>query len=263
MAYPVITRRDCPKARAEKKNHTAKAQQHLNDRNSRNVLTDIIAENFVDSPTALFVTPSFDAAHYPSFEKSSERRAFCHNQAKNYIKRLNRLAKRRGGEIRYVYSMSVGEGGRCHFHMVIDGVTAEDVRDAWGRGDVDYHHFYTDKKWVADRDWYCGADNVNPVAIAKYMMHNASCRLVGQHPWHASRNCVRPKSEPVAIIPDGASIEPPEGAEVLERESVETLYSSYQFIEYIDPRPATAPKQNRKRRTAPPPIPRSKDAESL
>ncbi len=261
--YPVTTRWDCPKARAEKKNHTAKAQQLVNDRNSRIALTAIIAENFSDSPTAFFVTPSFDAAHYPALTKKSEYWAFCCSEAKNYIKRLRRLANRRGGDIRYVFSVGIGEGGRWHFHMLIDGVTAEDIRDSWGRGDVDYHHLYADKKWVADRDWYCKADNVNPVAIAKYMMHNASCRLVGQHPWHVSRNCVRPKAQPATIISDNTSIEPPEGAEVLDRELSETLYSSFQFIENIDPQHATAPKHHRKRRTAPPPVPRSESTESL
>lgn len=256
-SYPVTTRWDGPKARAEKKNHTAKAQQLVNDRNSRIALTAIIAENFADSPTAFFVTPSFDAAHYPAFGKKSEYWAFCCSEAKNYIKRLRRLAKHRGGAIKYVYSVGVGEGGRWHFHMLIDGVTAEDIRDAWGRGGVDYHHLYTDTKWVAMRDWYCKVSNVNPVAIAKYMMRNASCRLVGKHPWHASRSCVRPKAEPATIIPDNASIEPPEGSEVLDRETSETLYSSFRFIEYIEPKPATASRHHRSRRTESPPVYRS------
>lgn len=261
--YPVITRRDCPKARAEKKNHTAKAQRLVNDRNSRIALTAIIAENFAESPTAFFVTPSFDAEHYPILTKKSEYWAFCCSEAKNYIKRLRRLAKRRGGDLRYVFSVGIGEGGRWHFHMLIDGVTAEDLRDAWGRGDVDYHHLYTDAKWVAARDWYCKAENVNPVAIAKYMMHNAGCRLVGQHPWHVSRSCARPKAEPATIISDNTSIEPPEGSEVLDRETTETLYSSFRFIEYIEPRPATKLKHHRKHSAAAPPVPRSKGTESL
>ncbi|MGM9602998.1 MAG: hypothetical protein ACI3W5_15615 [Faecousia sp.] len=242
-AYKMTTRYDCPKARAEKKNHTAKAQQLVNDRNSRIALTAIIAENFSDSKTAFFVTPSFDAEHYPSLTKKSEYWSFCCSEAKKYVKRLRRIAKSRGGDIKYVFSVGVGEGGRWHFHMLIDGVTTEDIRDVWGRGNVDYHHLYTDTKWVNDRDWYCKADNVNPVAIAKYMMNNASCRLVGQHPWHVSRNCVRPKAEPAIIISDNASIEPPDGAEVLDRETSETLYSAFQFIEYIEKKPATALKK--------------------
>lgn len=262
-AYPVTTRWDCPKARAEKKNHTSRAQRLVNDRNSRIALTAIIGENFADSPTAYFVTPSFDAAHYPSLQNNSEYWAFCCSEAKNYVKRLRLLAKKRGGDIKYVYSVGAGEGGRWHFHMLIDGVTADDIRDAWGRGGVDYHRLYTDTKWVAARDWYCKADNVNPIAIAKYMMRNASCRKVGKHPWHASRTCVRPKAEPAIMIPDSESIEPPEGAEVLDRETSETLYSSFQFIEYIEPRPDAAPRKRRQRRKVQPPGKRSEDSESL
>lgn len=248
--FPAITRRDSQKARAEKRHHTAKAQQLVNDRNSRIALTAIIAANFSDSSTAFFVTPSFDEEHYPTFAKKSEYWVFCCTEAKNYIKRLRRIAKRRGGEIKYVFSVGIGEKGRWHIHMLIDGVTAEDIRDTWARGDVDYHHLYTDRKWISSRDWYSQADNVNPVAIAKYMMHNASCRLVGQHPWHVSRNCVRPKPKPATIITDNASVEPPEGAEVLDRESTQTLYSSFQFVEYIEPQPARAPKRRRNRASA-------------
>lgn len=125
--------------------------------------------------------------------------------------------------------------------MLLDGVTSEDIRDAWVRGDVDYHHLYTDRKWISSRDWYSLADNVNPVSIAKYMMHNANCRLVGQHPWHVSRNCIRPKPSQAVTVPDNASIEPPEGAEILDRERTENLYSMFQFVEYIDPLPRLDP----------------------
>lgn len=255
--YPVTTRKDCQKSRAEKKNHATKAQQLVNDRNSRVTLTAIIAANFADSPTAFFVTPSFDEAHYPEFTKQSEYWAYCCAEAKLYTKRLRRVINNRGGSLKYAFSVGVGEGGRWHIHMLLDGATAEDIRDVWGRGDVDYHHLYTDRKWISDREWSSQADNVNPVAIAKYMMHNASCRLVGQHPWHVSRNCIKPKAEPATIVPDSASIEPPEGAEILDRETSELLYSTFQFIEYIEPLPVQQPKRRRRRRSSPPPVPRS------
>ena len=224
----------------------------VNDRNSRIALTAIVAANFSDSPTAFFVTPSFDEAHYPTFAKKSEYWAFCCSEAKNYIKRMRRIAKRRGGDIKYVYSVGVGEGGRWHFHMLIDGVSEDDIRDTWARGDVDYHRLYTDKKWISSREWYSQANNVNPVAIAKYMMGNSNCRLVGQHPWHVSRNCVKPRPAATTIISDSASTEPPEGAEILDRENTITLYSSFQFVEYIDPQPATVDKKKRKHKTGPP-----------
>lgn len=246
--FPVITKKDSPRARAEKRHASTEAQKLVNDRNSRIALTSILAENFVDSPTALFVTPTFDNDHYPVFLRKSEYWTFCRNQTQLYIKRLRRLVNRRGGQLKYVYSFGIGEGGRWHIHLLIDGATPEDVRDTWGLGDVDYHHLYTDRKWISDREWYTMADNVNPVAIAKYMMHNANFRMVGQHPWHASRNCIRPKATPAAVVPDNVSIEPPSGSEILDRESVETLYSKYQAIEYILPETAPAKKRGGKAR---------------
>lgn len=241
--YPVLSRWDKPKERAEKKFHTSKAQQQVNDKNSRVALTALIAENFADSETALFVTPSFDDAHYPEYTKDSDCWKFCIKEAALYMKRLRILALKRSQTLKYVYSVGVGKGGRWHFHALIDGVTAEDVRDAWGRGAVDYHSLYSDSKWITDREWNTHTNNVNPAAIAKYMMGNAAtARRVGDHYWHASRSCTRPTVK-TTIITERESIESPAGAEVLDRETSELVYSTYQFIEYIEPRPKRRPKR--------------------
>lgn len=234
-AYTRAKRSDSARARAEKKNHSSMAQQRLNDKKSCTQLTGIIAENFLDSKSAMFVTATFDAAHYPKLEKTTAYWPWCIAQAKNYKKRLCRLAAKRGNDIRIVYAPGTGEDGRWHLHMMISGATAEDVRDAWGLGNVDYHLLYSDAKWITSKGWWTKSGNVNPVAIAKYLMHNASARAVGQHPWHASRNCVRPVVTPTQIMPDGASIEPPDGSEILDRESIQTLYSAFDFIEYLLP----------------------------
>jgi len=245
-AYSRIGRKDCPQARAEKRNHSSKAQKVVNDNNSRVALTAIIAANFSDSQTAYFVTPSFDTGHYPDLDRQSAYWQFVCREADNYIARLRRLAKRRGSILKTVYTPGIGEDGRWHFHMLIDGATAEDLRDAWGRGDVDYHRLYSDTKWLSDRDWYSKAKNVNPVAIAKYMMSNASsCRKVGQHPWHVSRSCTRPKAKRAVLVSDAKPLEAPDGAEILDRETTATLYSFFAYIEYIEATPK--PKRYRRR----------------
>lgn len=233
--YSRATRYDNERARAEKKKASSMAQQKINDRLSVMQLAGIIALNFSDSKTAHFVTLTFDEAHYPKFAKASEYWNYCCKEADNYIKRLRRLARRRGQNPFTVYAPGLGDDGRWHIHVPIDGVTAEDIRDAWGRGNVDYHNLYTDKKYVSSKNWYSEADNVNPVAIAVYMVHNARCRQVGKHPWHASKNCLRPAFDKPVTIPDAESIEPPEGSEILDRGSTTTLYSSFEFIDYILP----------------------------
>ena len=234
-AYTATKRSDNQKSRAEKKNHASKAQRLINERNSRIALTCIIAANFMDSDTAFFVTTTFDNDHYPEYKKTSEYWSFCCNEAKLYMKRLRRLTNNRSSVLRYVYSVGVGECGRWHIHMLIDGVTAEDIRDAWGRGAVDYHNLFAEKNWAISRDWYIRSNNVNPAAIAKYFMHNASSRLVGAHPWHASKNCERPGIGKTTRISDSDSIEPPDGSEILDRESTSLVYSTFRFVEYIEP----------------------------
>lgn len=252
VAYSNISRKDSPKARAEKKNHSSAAQQVVNDKNSCRKLAGIVAANFADSKTALFVTPSFDDDHYPQFEKASEYRAYCLKEARNYLERLKYLIKKRGGVIKYAYSVGVGEGGRWHFHALIDGATLEDCATVWNQGDVDAHRLYGETKWITDREWSSKVSNVNPVAIAKYLISNARSRNLGQHPWHASRNCEKAQLVETKTITDGASIEPPDGSEILDRENTATVYSNFQFIEYILPKPKNHRSGHQKQKAARP-----------
>lgn len=238
IAYSRPTVKDSQQARSEKKKHSTAARKLLNDKASRLQLTAIIAKNFADSQTAFFVSPSFDDGHYPQSGKTSEYWDYCIREAKKYISRLNYLVKKRSESLHYVYCPGIGSDGRWHIHMLIDGCTAEDIIAAWSLGDVNYHRLYADAKWMTDRDWRNRkTKNINPVAIAKYFLSNANCRLLGKHPWHASKNCVRPIVHPAKVIHDSKDIQPPEGAEILSYDKTETLYSSFECYEYILPKP--------------------------
>lgn len=238
VAYSRPTQKDSQRARSEKKKHSTKARQLLNDKASRLQLTAIIAQNFADSKTAFFVSPTFDDNHYPKYIKQSEYWDYCNREAKKYIARLNYIVKKRGKELRYVHCPGIGSDGRWHIHLLIDGCTAEDIVAAWTLGDANYHRLYADKKWMTDRDWRNKkTKNVNPVAIAKYFLSNASCRILGKHPWHASKNCERPVVQPAKVIHDSTDIQPPEGAEILSYDKSESLFSSFECYEYILPKP--------------------------
>lgn len=238
VAYSRPTQKDSQRARSEKKKHSTKARQLLNDKASRLQLTAIIAQNFADSKTAFFVSATFDVYHYPKYEKQSEYWDYCDREAKKYIARLKYILKKRGKDLRYVYCPGIGDDGRWHIHLLIDGCTAEDIIAAWPLGDVNYHRLYADKKWMTDRDWRNKkTKNVNPVAIAKYFLSNASCRLLGKHPWHASKNCERPVVQPAKVIHDSTDIQPPDGAEILSYDKTESLFSCFECYEYILPIP--------------------------
>lgn len=248
IAYSRPTLKDTPKARAEKHRHSSRAQKQLNDKASLLQLTAIIAEEFSDSHTAFFVSPTFDEAHYPDFEKQSQYWDYVVREMNKFIDRLRRLAKKRGQDLKCVRSPGIGKGGRWHGHMVIDGVTQEDLVACWQLGGIDCHRLYSDTGWLSDREWYSKGSGVNPVAIAKYMMSNAACRLIGKHPWYATRNCRRPAVTPARVVHDATAIDPPDGAYILTQERVETLYSSYIFIEYL--LPDNRPADRRRKRSA-------------
>lgn len=248
IAYDSIRKNDCPQSRREKKNHSSKAQQELNARNSRAKLTAIIAEHFMDSPTALYLTLTFNPEHYPEFERQAQYRAWCIREMKNYVKRMQYWAKKRGMVLKAVYWPDVGdENGRWHFHMLVEGISPEDARAVWGKGNFDFHHLYADTKWVSDREWSTKKKNVNPVAIAKYAMGNVSHRKLGQHCWFHTRSCTVPKPDASVAIRSEQSIEPPEGCEILNQERVETMYSSYVMYEYILPMPKKTRRRKSKR----------------
>ena len=74
-------------------------------------------------------------------------------------------------------------------------------------------------------------------------------RPVGKHPWHATKNLIRPKLSPAKIVPDSEPIDPSEDAEILDKLTVASVYGSYQCIEYIINKPASS---KRKRAAAKP-----------
>ena len=246
VAYDSVRKNDCPKARQEKKLHSSRAQKEVNLRNSLAKLTTIIAENFIDSPTAIYLTPTFDDDHYPTMARGSQYREFVLREMKNYVNRMQYWAKKRGAILKAVYWPDVGEKGRWHIHMVVDGITLEDALALWPKGDCDHHYLYTDAKWVSDRDWSTKQKNVNPVAIARYAMGSAAARKLGQHWWFHTRSCVVPKPDAAVSIRDEKSIEPPDGCEVLNKEIVETTYSRFVLWEYL--LPTAKPKRQRKQR---------------
>lgn len=239
--YSRASRYDSDKARAEKKKASSAAQKVVNDKLSRIQLTCILADTFIDFPNSYFVTLTLDELHYPVTPKKSEIRAVMERNAVNYLERLRYISKKRGSEVFSVWFIGIGEEGRFHIHFVLRGPSWEDIRDCWQLGNVDFHNLYQDKQWAVGREWWSNATGrANPVQIAKYAMQNANERPVGKHPWHASRNCKRPKAQPAQIVSDDTPIEPPDDAELLDKIDHATVYGAYSVVEYILPHSSAA-----------------------
>ena len=235
--YSRVTRYDCPKARAEKRHHTSQVQQALNDKNALIYNAAVIAGTFIDEPTSVFACLTLDDDHYPFSDKAGESWSKIHKLLDNYIARLQRLAKRRGSALAYGWSPGKGDYGRYHIHILIKGLSREDVVTVWGLGDVKAYHLYKDHTFLADRDWMCaGRKDVNPEAIARYMIQNAMpLRKVGGRLIHFSRSCTRPEVEESAPVSDSFRLEAPEGSTTVDERSETTMYSSFSFVSYLMP----------------------------
>lgn len=231
------TRYDCPKARSEKRHHTSAVQQALNDKNAMLYNAAVIAGTFLDDPSSMFVTLTLDDDHYPFSDRPGESYRAIINQVKNFIPRLRRLCKRRRSELAFGWSPGKGDLGRFHIHMLVKGVTAEDVRDVWGLGDVDAHNLYKDRMFIAGREWNCRkSKEINPEQIAQYMINNAKpLRKVGGRLIHFSRSCTRPVVEESAPVPDGYVLQAPEESVTCDQHSEATMYSNLQFVSYVSP----------------------------
>ena len=161
-SFPLL-RTIAPEARAEKKKRgTSEAQKRLNLRNARKKLQRLAEANFTSADFVLH--PTFDygrfdpgmaciddiirdwqAAGFPLDETDARR------MIKNYIARIRRLIKRRGGDpkaFKYIYVIESTKEprhdapnplpARYHYHMIIgsmDGmITAKDLADLWQYG---------------------------------------------------------------------------------------------------------------------------------
>lgn len=248
VAYRKRTRTDSPKVRAAKTQHSTTAQKLLNRKLSRLGLTAIIAANFSDCPTAQFATLTFDSAHYPAGLKESELHEFANAEAKLFLQRAKRLCSRRSTELRTVYVIGGGNNIRYHIHFCLDGLTGEDIRGLWGRGNADYHLLSCRQDDPMKWDWLTEGGNVNPAQIAGYMDENAECCPLGRHRWHASKNCIRPEVQETYEIPDAVPIPCPEGAEVLTESREANQFSEFRTLEVILQKTENVPDPSRKKK---------------
>lgn len=159
-SFPIL--RIGPAAAAErKKRGTGLAQQKLNLQNARKRLqryaeTNFTAKDFVLHPTFDYGFIDRGSANMQDALREWERLGFpmdedsARRMIKNYIARIRRLIKRKGGEpkdFKYIYviesTKEPQEGdfnalpARYHYHMIISSMgilTAEDLNALWSYG---------------------------------------------------------------------------------------------------------------------------------
>lgn len=93
--YPASSVRDGPAVRQGKKNLSSQAQQLMNFKYAYQKLEFLIAANFGEKD--LYVTLTYDDSHLP------ENRQEALKKMKAFLKRLRKVRKEGGYELRYIY----------------------------------------------------------------------------------------------------------------------------------------------------------------
>lgn len=109
--------------------HKAK-QNDLNDNRSKRYCKLLAETNF--DVGDILIHPTYSEECLPdSFEGAQKA-------MNNYIRRLKRMAKKRGKELKYIYVTELGsKNGRLHHHAILNadcGLTREEIEAAWGNG---------------------------------------------------------------------------------------------------------------------------------
>ena len=118
----------CSKScRSGRQKATTPKQKNLNDKKARRYFRLLAKSNFGSKD--IHLTLSYDNDNLPDTPEEGEKRL------RNYMRRLKRLYKANGKELKYIYVTEVSSKGRVHHHLLINrGVDRDAIEKAWGHG---------------------------------------------------------------------------------------------------------------------------------
>lgn len=156
--------------RGKRENETPEAQKKLNRKKAGDRLRWLLNANFEDGD--LLATLSFHL-HPPN--DSQEMQSFM-SKAIRKMRRIN-------PDIKYVYVKEIGPRGSKHTHMVIKGLSLEEVKNCWEYGSVQGEILYTDGQYRKIAEYFI-----------KYSAKTEETegKLVGKR-WYSSQNLEKPK----------------------------------------------------------------------
>lgn len=152
---------------------TPESVRKANYRKAERELRQLMNTNFDKRSWSLTLTFS----RSPSLEELQKEIA-------RYTRKLRSIARKKNTEVKYIYVLGIGKKAR-HAHMIVSGLTAEELSDAWTAGHVRQTKIYSE----------------NLRELASYFMKNAENsrkRLIeeGLKPgrrYNGSRNLKKPK----------------------------------------------------------------------
>jgi len=152
------------KTRSKKSKPSSETQKKLNDRNAAMRLTRLLHRNFCKNDIVIHLT--YRDEDMPTAEESKRL-------VQNYIRRIKRLYKKSGIELKYVWLTEQGKkSGRVHHHMVLPGgVDRTVLEETWGKGYANSKALQFTKDGLAGLSYYMTKQQYD------YRHYNASRNL--------------------------------------------------------------------------------------
>ena len=202
-----------PGKRKKASKPTPEAQKKLNQRKAEDRLTWLMNGNFEDGDYHIVLSNHLDPPK--SIEEFQKRITNC-------IRKLRRI----NPSIKYIYVKEIGPKGSKHVHMVIKGVSLEEIKSAWPFGSINAEPLYTKGQYRKLASYF-----------VKYALKTEQTELslgekVGKR-WYASQNLTKPKIKREIIFAHKFREEPkiPRGY-YLDKESEQSGVSEYTGYEY-------------------------------
>ncbi len=174
QAFPV--RQTQKYQRKAKYKPTTEMQAKLNERYRSDKLWMLVNLNFSLKDYA--VCPTYRDPSMREFNEQNTARAM--RDWNNFRRRLVRLYKSKGIELKYIMQMQFSNGTGYHFHLFLTGgVNYDDIKECWGMGRCHINSLEFDEAGVEGYIQYIQRGNV----YAKK--------------WCASKNLIRPEPEQV------------------------------------------------------------------
>ncbi len=168
-------------SREKKSKPTGEAQKAVNLRKAAQECTRILNANF--GPEDYYLTLTYKKELRPEPEEMKDH-------IRELLRKLRTVQKKAGTVLKYVWTAEIGKRGAAHFHMVVNHIPIQTVRDAWPHGYI--------KVQPLDP---CGQYS----ALADYLVKYAerTWESVGHHVgkrYNPSRGLIRPEPEKKIIL---------------------------------------------------------------
>lgn len=173
--YPVVPYAKPTHGKRTKKRPSREVQKKLNQRHARERMARVMHANFDENDLALTLT----------YRENPESREQAVKKFQRWLRKIRRLYKQSGLELKYIWQMERSRKGRYHVHAVISGgVDRDTLEKLWVHGYANTKRLQFDDSGLA--------------ALARYITkshHEDGEERVTYRSYNGSKNLINPEPE--------------------------------------------------------------------